>query len=269
MFQIGIDPILFSVGPLQMSWHGVASAVGVLVAIFLLGRELQRRGLEQVDLTELILWALPAGVVGARLAHVIDLWSFYSAHPINILAINEGGLSIYGGIIGALIGGIAYFKVRRLPLWAILDAVVPAALVGQSIGRIGCLINGDAWGAPTNLPWGVVYTNPADSLPHSLLGVATHPYPAYEIIWNMAILGVLWRVSKSRLPEGTIFCLYAVGYSLGRIILSGVRQETIVVWQLQQAQIIGIAGLVVALLVLASRLYPALRMHAPTGGWTH
>jgi phosphatidylglycerol:prolipoprotein diacylglycerol transferase len=262
VLQIGLDPILVNLGPLPVGWHGLLTAIAVLAAILILDRQLRLARLVQVDLIELVLWVAPAGIVGARLAHVVDLWSFYSVHPLSILAVNEGGLSIYGGIIGCLVGGIAYIRFRHLPLWTMLDAVVPAALIGQSIGRVGCLINGDALGAPTNLPWAVAYTNPAASVPPNLLGVGTHPYPLYEIIWNMALLVILWRVGRAHLPQGITLCLYGVGYALGRIALSFVRQETVVVWNLQQAQVIGAILLAVFLLALLSRFFQAPRLGA-------
>ncbi|MGQ9676475.1 MAG: prolipoprotein diacylglyceryl transferase [Chloroflexota bacterium] len=254
MIEINIEPELASFGPLLITWHGLFAAIGIALGVLLVVLELRRKELTRVDVAEAALWVLPAAVVGARLAHVIDHSSYYLANPLAILAITEGGLAIFGGIVGGLIGGAIYMRIRALPFWAIVDAAVPAMLIGQSVGRIGCLINGDAWGAPTNLPWAVVYTHPAASLPPDLLGVGTHPYPVYEITWNLALLAALWPLRRSRLPDGTMFCLYAVGYSLGRLVLSVVRQETAVWWNLQQAQVIAIIVMVIALTALISRM---------------
>lgn len=253
MIEIHIDPTLASLGPFQITWHGLFSLVAIVAGVALGASEFRRKGLSEAIVFDLAIWALPAGIIGARLAHVVDHWAYYLAHPATILAVNEGGLSIYGGLIGGLVGAGVCIKLRSLPFWAIVDAAAPAMLLGQAIGRLGCLVNGDAWGSPADLPWAVVYTHPQAALPSSLLGVATHPYPVYEMVWVLLMLAGLWRL-RGRLPEGSLFCLYAIGYSAGRLSLSVFRQETAVLGDLQQAQVIALLVIVVAVPFLMHRI---------------
>ena len=155
-------------------------------------------------------------------------------------------------------------KIRGMPVGRMVDAVAPAMLIGQMIGRIGCLINGDAYGAPTSLPWGIVYTHPDVFLPASWIGsVATHPTPVYEMIWDGIVLGIIWRQMGRMKPDGSLYLLYLAMYSFGRFFITFLRQDKPVIFDLQQAHILSIAIFVVAtvwLLVLSAQ---AARVPAP------
>jgi phosphatidylglycerol---prolipoprotein diacylglyceryl transferase len=168
--------------------------------------------------------------------------------------IQEGGLSIQGGLIGGITAGFIYCRWRRISGWKAADVAAPALLIAQAIGRIGCLSNGDAWGSIANLPWSVEYIHPAVASFMPLLNELTHPYPAYEILWLLVCFAVLWMVGYKLRPDGSRFLLYVALYSVGRIFLSMVRQESAFAFGLQQAQVIGLAGVVVGLIVLLVRM---------------
>lgn len=258
-----IDPTIVEIGRLQLTWHGLISALAILIAAQIGLALARRQGLPEPALLRMIWWAVPGGVIGARLFHVLDHLDTYTADPLRILYIWQGGLAIYGGLIGGVLTALVVMRIEGLPAWTVLDAAAPALLIGQALGRIGCFINGDTIGEPTGGDWGVAYHHPDAIVPRDLLGVATHPYPLYELAWNLAVVGLLVLLLPRLRRRGDIFLIATLGYALGRFVLTFTRQEPIVAWGLQEAQIIAIltAALVVALFVATRR--PAIT-HSPT-----
>jgi phosphatidylglycerol:prolipoprotein diacylglycerol transferase len=249
---IAFDPIIARFGPFELGWHGVFTTLAVIVAVWLGRRLAVRRGVAAESLDALVLGAVAGGLLGARLFHVLDHLPYYLAHPWEAPAIWQGGIAVYGAFLGGLAGGILVARRRRLPVWTLLDVAAPAMLVGQAIGRLGCLCNGDAWGAPCSCPWClcVTYTHPNALLPHDLLGVPTYPYPLYEIGAGLVLLVGLW-LARDRLPRpGATFLVAALGYAGIRFGLSFFRQETVLLWGLQEAQLIALATALAAAALL-------------------
>ena len=255
LIKIGFDPVFFRVGQLALGWHGFFVALAVAVAVWLGLRGGKKLDLPSGPLQEVAIWALVGGVVGARLFHVLDHLSYYSSHPAEALAFWEGGIAVYGAFIGGIAGGMVTAFRNRLPVWPLLDVGAVAMLVGQAIGRLGCLYIGDAWGRPTGGHWGVVYTNPNAQLPSQLIGVPTHPYPLYEIAAVLCLLGVLWLMHRRMQAPGTLFLVVALWYAATRFGLTFFRQEAIVVWGLQEAQVVALGTGFTALALLLVRLW--------------
>jgi phosphatidylglycerol:prolipoprotein diacylglycerol transferase len=251
MIHIGMNPNVFTVGSRPMSWHGLLTGVAVLAAVILVVRLAKEKKVALEDVYSTALWGIVGGIIGARLFHVIDKWDYYGNHLLQALRFWEGGLSLYGALVGGFVFGIAYAAIRRLPLGQLADLAAPGMVLAQAIGRVGCLINGDSYGTPTSLPWGVIYTNP-NAADTTLLGPpARHPVVAYEIIWDLLILALLLRLRKRLKKDWMLFLIYAPLYAVGRFGLDFLRgDETAVLGPFHQAQVISLIIIVVAVPLL-------------------
>lgn len=249
---INIDPVIFHLGGFALRWYSLTFAGGIVLAVWLVLREAKRRGLNTDRVTKVALWAVVAGLVGARLFHVVDRLDYYLANPQHIVMVNQGGLAIWGGLVTGGLVALYVARKERLPVLKLADATVIGLITGQMVGRVGCIINGDAYGGPTGMPWGFVYTNPGAMIPDSLKGIPTHPYPVYEVMWNLGLLGLLLFLRKRELPGGMLFLIYVAGYAIGRFTLTFVRQEAVWFWGLQEAQVV---ALVIFAMALAAVVY--------------
>jgi phosphatidylglycerol:prolipoprotein diacylglycerol transferase len=249
--DIGFDPIIAQLGPFQLGWHAVFTALAVLVGVWLAGRLARRQGISTDLVSDVAVWAVVGGVIGARLFHVLDHLPFYLANPLLIPAVWEGGIAVYGAFIGGLVAGCIAAWRAKADAWRLLDIAAPAILVGQAIGRFGCLCNGDAWGADATgcpLCLAIRYTHQNDLLPAQLRGVPTYAYPIYEIAAEVLLLAGLW-IFRDRLRNrpGLTFLVGTIGYGVIRFGLTFLRQEPIVLIGLQEAQVIAlVTGLLAA-----------------------
>ena len=247
---IGMDPNIFQIGTFTLAWHGVATALAIVVAVAVIYRQFIARGLPVDRFDSLAFWTVVGGILGARLFYVIDHIGYMIHNPLQAFAIQEGGLAIYGAVFGGFVAVAIVTRLYHFPFTQVIDAIAPGLLLAQAFGRLGCLINGDAWGAPTSGPFALIYTNPKDLIPAQLLNVPTSPYPIYDAIMNVAILFVIWRLSKLRLPAGAEFAAFAAIYAVGRFFITYLRQENVWFWGLQEAQVISLLALVASLVGL-------------------
>ena len=246
--NIGMDPNLVTIGSFTLTWHGLMSALAVAVGFLVIIRLAKGAGITASSATPIILWGIFGGIIFARLFHVLDEFALYSRNPADIFKIWEGGLAIYGAILGGAVTGVLYAKLRGSSmefLGRLGDAAAPGLILGMAIGRVGCTINGDARGTPTGLPWGVAYTHPNHYLTTQTGGYVGHPAPVYEIIWDLLVLAVLWRLRGRLKPDGVLFLLYLCLYSVGRFFISYVRVNKEVLFGLQQAQVIALLVLII------------------------
>jgi phosphatidylglycerol:prolipoprotein diacylglycerol transferase len=243
-------PNIFTIGGLTLSWHGLFTVLAIGVAIGITLYRARGSGFSEDFLYTAAIWGVVGGMVGARLVHVIANLSYYVQHLGQVVAVWAGGASILGAILGATVGVWVYTALKGESFWRLTDLAALAGPLAQATGRVGCVINGDAYGTPTSLPWGFVYTHPSA---FAELGVAGHPAPVYEIIWDLIVFTVLWRWRWRLRPQGSLFLLYLSLYSLGRFFISFVRVEPAWLGSLHQAHIISLLVLAVAVPLLLTR----------------
>ena len=240
MITLGFDPAIFRFGGLEVGWHGLFTGLAVFAGVWLGIRRSKAYGIAPGPLGSVAIWAIAFGIVGARLFHVLDHLSDFQDRPLDVIAVWEGGIAVYGAFIGGTLGGVIAARRYGLPAWQLLDATAPAILISQMIGRLGCLSNGDAWGEPTGGDWGLVYQHPDALLPSVLLGVPTHPYPLYEMIATTVLLGTLLIAQRHLRVPGELFLFAAIGYAVIRFSLTFFRQESEILLGLQEAQVVAI-----------------------------
>lgn len=244
MITLDIDPVLLRFGHFAIRWYGVMIALGVLAGLQVALREARRKGIPEDLIYSGLTWAILGGLLGARLFHVIDNWSYYAARPGEIFTLQQSGLAVYGAVFGGLVGVLIYALRRRLSFWRLADTAAIGVPLGQAIGRVGCLINGCNYGLPTTLPWGVIWTSPEAMVPAT--GVAYHPTQAYDLLWALAVFGLLWGLRTRFRADGQAFLAYIALYSAGRFWISFLREDNLIVSGLRQAQLIALISLALA-----------------------
>ena len=246
MIAITLNPTLVHLGPFALTWHGLFAAAGIAAGLSLSLWVARRDGFPEDPVLNVAPWAILSGMLGARMLHVVDNWDIYVQEPIKILQINEGGIGLFGAIVGGSLGGWAAARAMGFSIAPIADIAAPGLLIGQAVGRIGDIINGEHLSIATSLPWGTMYLHP-DS-PGSRFPV--QPAVGYELILDLAILGIVMFV-KRRLPTaGMTYWTYLILYSLGRFILSFLRLDPVRVAGLQVSQFVALITFYVAIFVI-------------------
>ena len=252
-FVIDIDPVAIQLAGIPVRWYGIILVAAAWTAIWLAQREALRRGIRSEIAWDGAVWVGVAALVGGRALYVIqNELPTLAEHPAHVLMVWMGGLSFYGGLIGAIIAIVLFARRRGIPLLTALDVAAPGAAIGQAIGHIGCLIGGDSYGIPTDLPWAVTYRNPGAMAP---LNVPLHPTQAYEAILLGLLFVGLWlgRERLTRVGAGVTASAYLLGLAVIRFGLFFLRDEPPVLLGLKTAQWIGlgIAALAVVVFIVA------------------
>ncbi len=249
MITISIDPIIFSIGHFHLRWYSIILVAAMFIGTWLAIREAGRKGFNTEKISDIILWVIAGGFIGARLFHVIDHWTDeYAANPVRALYVWEGGLAIWGGVLGGLVVVAVLARIYHWRLPHLLDAFVPGVVLAQAVGRIACIITGDAMGKPTNGPFGFAYTNPNAMVPQ--LGVYYTPTPVYEILMNLAIFALLWSLRKKGLKDGVLTLIYLAIYSFMRFFIASTSTYKIIAGGLNQAQLVSIVVFTISMPLL-------------------
>ena len=243
-----MHPVLIQIGPLVIRWYGVMIALACFAGMWLALKEAKRKGIGREKIEGFFFYALIGAIIGARLYYVAFscLENFWS-NPLTLFAVWEGGLAIHGGILGGLLVALIYARKREIPFWKLADTVAPSLILGQTVGRIGCFLNGDAHGHPTKLPWGMIYS-PESPAGRMFPGQPLHPTQLYEMFFNWMIFLFLWKWRKRFKVDGHLFLLYVMMYSAIRIFIEHFRADKLVLLgKLSAAQSIGIIGIIIGL----------------------
>jgi phosphatidylglycerol:prolipoprotein diacylglycerol transferase len=251
MFTITLDPIIAHIGPFVLRWYSLIIITAIGVGIWLTAREAEPKGFKKDDVYEVAIYIILGGILGARLFHVLDHWSEFAQNPIRALYIWEGGLAIWGAVAGGLVAAAFIAWKRHWNFPALLDAAAPGLVLAQAVGRLACIITGDAMGKPTNGPFGFAYTSPHALVPK--LGVYYTPMPVYEIVANLGIFILLWQLRKRHWTDGRLFLVYLVLYSIERFFLAFTSSYRIIAFGLTQSQIIALFGFVIGIALLFQR----------------
>ncbi len=210
----------FNIGNFTIYWYGILIAAGFLLAIILGLRTCEKFGFSQDDILTYIIVATPVAVIGARLYFVVFKWDYYSEHLSEVFSIRDGGLAIYGAVIGILIAAAITAKIKKQSLVKLFDFGLPYVLIGQAVGRWGNFVNQEAYGRETTLPWGMSGSEIENGT------VKVHPDFLYESLWCILVFAfIMLYKRKLRKNDGELMCLYFVGYGIGRAFIESIRGD--------------------------------------------
>ena len=221
---------VWELGPFPLRAYALCIIAGIIVALIIATRRWQARGGTADSMELMVVVGVPFGIVGARLYHVITDYQLYfgpGRQPLDALKIWQGGLGVWGAIAFGVLGGYLVARRRKIAFPAVLDAIAPAILVAQAIGRLGNWFNQELFGRPTTLPWGLEIAT--DYRPAGYTQFATfHPTFLYEILWSLAAaLLLVWLDRRFRLGHGKVFALYVMLYCAGRFWIEALRIDTV------------------------------------------
>lgn len=249
-----LNPIAFSLGPIDVHWYGIIIGSGLALALFLAIREGERRGLPKDTFADLMLWAIPIAIISARIYYVVFEWKYYIKHPIEAPQIWNGGIAIHGALIGSVITTYVFSKKRGISFWKIADIAAPSIILGQAIGRWGNFMNQEAHGGEVtraflenlHLPEFIInqmYIN----------GTYYHPTFLYESIWDFVGFFLLLLLRRVNFRRGELFLSYVIWYSIGRFFVEGMRTDSLMLGSLRMAQTISIVLVVAAVAIILYR----------------
>ena len=242
--EFSVNRAPFSVFGFPVYAYGLIIALGLVLAFVYASREAKKTGISDNDFFNMFLIGLPVAVLCARIYYVIFSWDYYKHNLSEILNIREGGIAIYGAVLGAALVVLIYCKVKKINIVKVLDVLSVSLLIGQAVGRWGNFVNGEAFGESCNLPWAMTIVRGMRTIAESV-----HPTFLYESLWNAAGVGVLLLFKRKKVFEGELACCYMVWYGIGRMFIEGLRADSLYLGTFRVSQILS-AVLVLAGLIL-------------------
>jgi phosphatidylglycerol---prolipoprotein diacylglyceryl transferase len=217
-----VHPIAFSLGSLPVYWYGVMMALAFLAGLWTASRRSLREGVAPEKILDTGPWLIVGAIIGARTVFVATYWrEFFADKPVwEVFMIRHGGLVFYGGFIGAVLGGIVFSRLKRIPTWQLADILAPSIALGYVFGRIGCLLNGCCYGRACSLPWAIHFPENHETYPHGV-----HPTQLYDSLLNLALYAALARLYRRKKFDGQVFAVYLMGYAVTRSIVESFRGD--------------------------------------------
>ncbi len=259
-FRIPISREACKLFGLPVYWYGIIISAGFFLAVLFAMRNSKKAGIKQDDIIDLVLFAAPVGIIGARLFYVIFNWGEFNGDFLKIINIRTGGLALYGGLISAVLVAVIFSKVRKINPLHYLDFCIPYFVFAQAIGRWGNFTNQEAFGGNTNLPWGMTgdeikeYLQQLSNLNYGVdPNIPVHPTFLYESLWNIGVFLLLIWFSKRKKLNGEVFCLYMIGYGAGRFWIEGLRLDSLWLGNFRISQLLSVMFIVVFGLIFVIR----------------
>ena len=251
--EFKLNPIAFEIFGKPVAWYGIIISFAMILAVlYVLYRAKQSDSIKQDDVFDYAIWAIPLGVIGARIYYVATKFEDYKADSIletfkNCIAIWEGGIAIYGAIIGGALGLIIASRIKKIKPLKIFDMVAPAVMIAQAIGRWGNFCNAEAHGGPTSLPWRMGIRN--DENPTAIF---VHPTFLYESLWNILGFILINLFYKKKKYDGQILVMYLTWYGFGRLLIEGLRTDSLYVLGFRISQIVGFLCFFIGICILTA-----------------
>ena len=261
-----IDPVAFSIGPLGIRWYGIFIASAILLGMILVNKESKRQDINPDFFMDFFIYAIPLGVVGARLYYVIFNWHIYSRDPSRIIAVWQGGLAIHGGIIGGLCVLIYLVRKRGINFGKTVDILAPAVPLGEAIGRWGNFVNQEAYGEEVSkqfISWFPQFIQEQMYIIDHLGTFYRNPTFLYASLWNFLLfLFLLWLRRQDFVLKGDIFLSFLIGYSLGRFFIEGLRTDSLMLGPIRIAQLVSVLLIVGCGAFMYWRHRKEIKLHA-------
>lgn len=243
--EFHFNNVAFHIASKPIYWYGILIMLGVILAVVYASARSRQFGIRQDDLYDAVLFAVPLGIVCARIYYVIFEWEQYKDNLSEIFATWHGGLAIYGGIIGGIIVIVVLCKVKKIYVMDMLDLFASAVPIGQILGRWGNFFNCEAYGSSTTLPWRMVIGKTLEEAG----ATGNHPTFFYESAWNLIGFIILYFSSKKRKYHGEILLLYLGWYGLGRFFIEGLRTDSLYLWGtgIRVSQVVALICIIIGL----------------------
>jgi phosphatidylglycerol---prolipoprotein diacylglyceryl transferase len=238
-------PILFQIGDFELRSYGVIVALSFFVGLWMSTKEADRKGLDPKYIQDFAFYALVGGILGARLYFVLfSKPAYYLENPWEIIAIWHGGIGVIGAVLGGWLAAVWYCRANKVSFRRFADSLALGIPLGQTVGQLACLLNGDSYGKATDLPWAITFTDPRSLAP---VNTPLHPIEIYEMVGYFLVFLLVWKTRKFYRADGLSFLTYLTGYGIARFSVEFFRgHPAIFAWNIPAAQVFGVA------LVLAS-----------------